>query len=163
MGSYDNTGQMYLITLNAKSELALQVCMQKLIINVHAVQHVHLSVYLTNLSARKKQLNTFDAFIQRHTHTIIYTHMHTPPQMLYKPETIGPQTWEAAFELVAHDGNITHVAKPERRVVSAVAVKPRLKVSQAAIDFGTRIVIRSNQTKVCVCVCVSMLVVMCFA
>jgi hypothetical protein len=68
--------------------------------------------------------------------------------MLYKPETIGIQAWEVAFEPVAHDGISTHVSRPERRVVNAEGFRPRLNVSQASIDFGTRIVIRSNQIKV---------------
>jgi len=68
-------------------------------------------------------------------------------QLLYKPETLGPQSWEVCFEPVSQDGDSKHVATPERRVVNAEGVRPRLNVSRASIDFGTRIVIRSNQIK----------------
>eukprot|EP00983_Pelagomonas_calceolata_P113601 1160002-Pelagomonas_calceolata.AAC.19 len=71
-----------------------------------------------------------------------------PVQLLYKPETLGPQSWEVCFEPVSQDGDSKHVATPERRVVNAEGVRPRLNVSRASIDFGTRIVIRSNQIKV---------------
>ncbi|KAF5834411.1 flagellar associated protein [Dunaliella salina] len=68
-------------------------------------------------------------------------------QLLYKPETLGSQSWEICFEPVSQDGDSRHVAPPERRVVNGEGVKPRLNVSRASIDFGTRIVIRSNQIK----------------
>lgn len=67
---------------------------------------------------------------------------------MYKPEVIGSQTWELKFEPVAQDGDSRHVAPPERRVVTGEGVRPRLNVSRASVDFGTRIVIRSNQIKV---------------
>jgi len=70
---------------------------------------------------------------------------------------MGPQAWEVSFEPVSQDGDARHVAALERRVVNAEGVRPRLNVSRASVEFGTRIVIRSNQIKVSVrafaCVC----------
>jgi hypothetical protein len=55
----------------------------------------------------------------------------------------GPQAWELAF-LAAMTSEARMMA-PMRRVVSAEGVKPRLVISKTSLNFGTRIVIRSNQ------------------
>lgn len=64
--------------------------------------------------------------------------------LAYRPSAVHKQAFELTFNSLTSGQSMS---QPLRRVVTAEGVQPRLVVSKTAIDFGTCIVIRSNQIK----------------